>query len=283
MRKSSVVALALVSVLLLGTTALYFSKYKQSVTSFTDLKAENESTQLRYSHAIGEIATIQDSLNAIVLGEDAVALPAASNAEMDLPGTQKDQVLTRIAMLKAAIERTKDRIEILDARLKKNGVRMAGMEKMIAGLKRSLAEKEVRISELTVQVDTLQSQVTGLNVAVANQKYEIDTKQEELATVFYTMGSKKDLIKTGVVTSNGGVLGVGKTLKPSGYFNGATLTPMNTDQETIIQIPAEKAQVLTPQPTSSYVIEPVSKDMVQLRIVDPKEFRKVKQVVILTT
>ncbi len=283
MRRGSVFALAIVSIVLLGTTFLYFSKYKKSETSYVELQAENQSTQMRYSNAIGEIATIQDSLNAIVLGEDAVQLPAASQAEVQLPGTMHDQVLTRISMLKGAIERTKERIEVLDARLKRNGVKIAGMEKMIAGLKRSVAEKEVRISELQVQVDTLQTQVTGLTVAVQNKDQEIVAKQEEIATVFYTIGSKKELIDTGVVQSKGGVLGMGKTLKPSGYFSGATLTPLDTDQETVIHISAEKAQVLTAQPVSSYVIEQISKDTVQLRIVDPKEFRKVKQVVILTT
>jgi hypothetical protein len=32
---------------------------------------------------------------------------------------------------------------------------------------------------------------------------------------------------------------------------------------------------------ASYVIQPVSKDVTELRIVDPKEFRKVKHLIIL--
>lgn len=283
MRKNTVVALAIVSVLLVGTTVMSYSKYKKSEANYTQLKAEDESTRLRYGAAIGEIATIQDSLNAIVLGEEAVQVPSRAQTEVDLPGTVHDQVLSRIATLKGAIERTKERITDLDKRLKKSGVKIAGMEKMLAGLRKSVAEKEDRIALLTTQVDTLQTQVSGLNVAVEQKDQQITEKQHELATVFYAMGTKKELTRSGVVDSKGGVLGLGKTLKPSGTFNQALFTPLDTDQELVIRIPSDKAQVLSAQPTSSYVLEPVGKEMVELRIIDPKEFRKIKQVVILTT
>ncbi len=283
MRKNTVVALAIVSVLLVGTTVMSYSKYKKSEANYTQLKADDESTRLRYGAAIGEIATIQDSLNAIVLGEEAVQVPTRGQAEVDLPGTVHDQVLSRIATLKGAIERTKERITDLDKRLKKSGVKIAGMEKMLAGLRKSVAEKEDRIAMLTTQVDTLQTQVSGLNVAVEQKDQEITDRQHELATVFYAMGTKKELTRSGVVDSKGGVLGLGKTLKPSGQFNQALFTALDTDQELVIRIPSDKAQVLSAQPVSSYVLESVGKEMVELRIIDPKEFRKIKQVVILTT
>src|SRR2546427_12942809 len=277
MRKNSVWALALVSVLLVGTSIMFFTKYRKSVADYAQLRTDDETTRLRYGVAIGEIATIQDSLNAIVLGEESVqALPARSQTEVQTPGTVHDQVLTRIATLKGAIERTKERITVLDRKLKKNGVKIAGLEKMLAGLKRTVAEKEERIALLTTQVDTLQTQVSGLSVAVEQKQQEVEQKRQELSTIFYTMGSKKELIHAGVVQSEGGVLGLGKTLKPSGHFDEMAFTRLDTDQENVIRIPSEKAQVISAQPTSSYVIQPVGKDMVELHIVNPTEFRKVK-------
>jgi len=280
MRRTSVVALALISLVLVGTTIFFYSKYKKSEANYTQLQTEDESTRMRYGNAIQEIATIQDSLNAIVLGDEPVEGAAArSQAEVEVPGTVHDQVLSRIATLRGAIERTKERITELDARLKKSGIKMQGMERMLAGLRRTVTEKEEQIAMLTTQVDTLQTQVTGLTVAV-------EDKQTELATVFYAMGSKKELVRSGVVESKGGVLGIGKTLRPTGHPDQSVFTPMDTDQQTVIQIPTEKVdkvQVLSAQPVSSYVLQPVGTNMVELRIVDPKEFRKIKQIVILTT
>jgi len=167
MRRTGVFVLAIVAVLLLAATAVSYSKYRQSLANYQQATAEQENMRNRYDRAVGEIVMIQDSLNAIVLGEEAVRnLPARNDVEVQVPGTLHDQVLTRIATLKSAIERTKERIEDLDSRLKKNGVKIAGMERMLAGLRKNVAEKEEHIAQLTTQVDTLQTRVAGLSTEV---------------------------------------------------------------------------------------------------------------------
>ena len=289
MRRTGVIALALVSLLLMGSTAVLYSKYRKSSDAYDQLSSDETNTRIRYSQAIGEIATIQDSLNAIVLGETPLQAGGAQS-EMNLPPTSKEQMLGRIAVLKAGLERTKEKIEDLDARLKHEGVRIVGLQKMIGGLKNTVAEKETQIADLTSQVDSLHTQVATLNTDVQTKQQTIDTqeneitdKQHELATVYYTIGKKKDLIHSGVVVAQGGVLGVGKTLKPSGQVNEASFTPLDTDQQTVIQIPAGKAQILSPQAPTSYVLTPTGKDSMELRITDAKEFRKVRHLVILLT
>ncbi len=285
MRRPLVIALGLISVLLLGATVVSYSKYRKASADYAEATANEESMRQRYDGAVSEIVMIQDSLNAIMLGGEAV-LPEAR--QLEVPETVHDKVLSRIAVLKASVERTKGRIEELDARLKRNGVKIAGLERMIAGLRKTAAEKEGQIAELSTQVGALQTQVAGLSTEVetkqqdlAQKQQELVEKQHELATIFYTMGTKKELTRSGVIASKGGVLGFGKTLKPSGTVNESAFTALDTDQENVIRIPSEKAQVLSAQPVSSYVIQSVGKDAVELRIVNPAEFRKVKHLVIL--
>ncbi len=285
MRKNSVIALALLSALLLGGTVLYYSKYRKSLGDYEQATAQEADTRARYSQAINEIAAIQDSLDTIVVGGTPL-IPAGAQSEE--PQTNRDQVLGRIATLKAGLERTKDRIQELDARIKRSGVKIAGLQRMIGGLKRSAMQKEELISQLNVQVDSLHTQVAGLTTEVetnqqelAQRQQELEARQHELATIFYTIGKKKDLMRSGVVVSKGGVLGVGTTLKPSGQFNEGSFTAMDTDQETVIRIPAHNVQVLSPQSPSSYVLQATGKDTMELRIVDAREFRKVRHLVIL--
>jgi len=277
MRRSVGLLLAFLAMLFLGATVVSYSKYKKTEADYAKATTEEETTRQRYDQAVGEIVSIQDSLNAIVLGDNGGQFVTARPLdEMQPPGTLHDTVLARIATLKSAITRTKERIEELDANLKKSGVKVAGLERMIAGLRKSVSQKEERIALLTTQVDTLQTRVAGLST-------EVETRQQELATVFYTMGTKKELTNSGVVTSKGGVLGFGKTLEPSGIINETAFTPLDTDQENVIRIPSEKAKILSAQPVSSYVLQPIGKDAVELRILDPKEFRKVRHLVILMT
>lgn len=289
MRKGVGVLLGVICVLLLGATALVYSKYKKSTAEYAQSQAEQADMQQRYDRAVNEIVSIQDSLSAIVLGpNDSRTVPADQNLES--PRTLHDTTLQRISMLKAAIERTKTRIEDLDARLKVSGVKIKGLERMIAGLRSSVSEKETRIASLSTQVDTLSTRVATLNTTVDTQSQEIvaktdeiTAKQHEIATVFYTMGSKKELKNAGVIEAKGGVLGLGKTIKPSGTFNESAFTAMDTDQETVIRIPSEKAQLISAQPAGSYVIQPVGEKASELRILNAAEFRKIKHVVILTT
>ena len=288
MRKLAVFALAVVVIALGATTALYYQRYEKSRAEYATLQADEHETRNRYGQAINEIAAIQDSLNTIILGDQgARQLTTELYAEQKLTKTEGDEALARIAVIKAGIERTKDRVEVLEANLQKSGVMVAGLERMVKNLKSSLAEREQMVATLTSHVDSLQTTVTQLateveegQATIAEQATNIEDKRRELGTVYYTIGNKKDLTTAGIVVAKGGVLGMGKTLEATGYV-GDGFTALDTDMETVIRIPAEKAQVLSDQPSSSYELTPVGKEL-ELRITNPERFRTVKHVVIVT-
>ena len=276
MRRSNLFAVIAILVLSLGAVALMYGKVRKTETAYAQIQSDEENTRLRYGKAINEIATIQDSLNAIVLGEhEAQLIPSDLQSEMRLSETHGDEALARIAVLKAGIQRTKERIEELDRTLKRNGVQIAGLEKMLVSLRRNVAQKEAEIARLTFTVDTLETRVTGLTA-------DVEDKRRELGTIYYTMGTKKALTESGVIVATGGVLGVGKTIEPSKQIDESVFVPMDTDQQTVISIPAKKAQIVSAQPVASYVLESTGENQMELRIIDPKEFRKVKHLVIVT-
>ncbi len=282
MRKSIQILLAAVIVALLVAVGVSYQKYKQATVNYTAVKAESDATRERYTAAIGEIAAIQDSLNAIVVKGTTKSLTSSDlEVERKLTETGGDRALARIAVIRAGIERAKTRIEQLTANLQRAGIKMAGLQKMIANLNQTVSEKEGMVTELTTRVDSLTTRVAGLSTEVETQAATIEDKRRELGTVFYVVATRKDLTTKGIVEAKGGVLGLGKTLKPSGQVNESLFTAMDTDHETVIHIPGAKAHVLSAQPLSSYELLP-SGDEVTLRILDPREFRTVKHVVIMT-
>jgi len=291
MRKPAGIALIALCALLLGATAVLYAKYRESTANYAAAKNEGETTQAHYREAINSIAAIQDSLSAIIVGESEVPLRTAGlDTEHRLSASQADEAMERIAVLKQGIERAKEKIQKLDQQLKQSGIKVAGLQRMITGLKRTVAEKEQLADQLTVRVDSLQTTVTGLSAEVQQnqetmqaQAVTIEEKRRELGTVYYVIGTKKELTKSGVVVAQGGVLGLGKTVKPSGQVDETSFTAIDTDQETTVRIPSAKPRVLSAQPTTSYELQPVGDRMTELRITDPKEFRKVKHLVIMTT
>ncbi|MHB8077662.1 MAG: Cbp1 family collagen-binding glycoprotein adhesin [Candidatus Krumholzibacteriia bacterium] len=289
------VSLALV-VVLLAVAGVLYQKLQQRSNEYTTLQADEKAVRDRYGEAINEIAAIQDSLNTIMLGEEgAQAMATQLEAEKNLSRDRGDEVVARIAVIKSGIERAKARIKDLESQLQKSGVKVAGLEKMIRGLRATVVERETTIAQLTQRVNELQTQVVGLSTEVQQgketiqgqvatietQNVSLEKKRRELATVYYTIGSKKELISDGVIVATGGLLGLGKTLKPSGQIDETRFLALDTDQENLIVIPAAKARVLSAQPPASYELQKAG-DQVELHILDPQAFRAIKRVIIMT-
>jgi archaellum component FlaC len=277
-----------IMVLLAGAATWAFAKYQTKNQEFTTLQEDNDQMRDRYGDAIGEIVAIQDSLNAIVLGEEEARLVSELDAESRLTQTEGDLALARISVIKAGIERTKARIQVLDRDLKQRGVKIAGLEKMINGLKRSVADKEARVAVLTTQVDTLQSRVTVLAThveeqgqTIEEQSEDIEAKRREVSTVYYMVGTKRELTESGAVVASGGLLGIGKTLEPTGHVDPVRAQPVDTDHQTVIRIPSDRVEVITGQPENSYRLQVVGGET-ELVIVDPESFRRVKHLVVMT-
>ena len=159
---------------------------------------------------------------------------------------------------------------------------------MIVTLKETMAQKEVLVAQLTGQVDSLQTSVTGLTTEVKQgqetiraREQTIEDKRRELATIYYVIGSKKELSTLGFIVAKGGVLGLGKTVEATGRYTESYFTSLDTDQESIIPTSAAKVQVVTAQSPASYELTAVG-GLMELHILDAKEFRKVKHVVIMT-
>jgi ABC-type transporter Mla subunit MlaD len=197
-------------------------------------------------------------------------------------------VMQSIALLDASIQRTKAKIRELETSLRKSQLKTAGLVKMVDQLKSTLADRETQIAQLNGQVGELQTQVAGLQVTVQQGQDSLSAKSQlldedrhEIETVYYVVGTKKQLADEGVIVAKGGVLGLGKTIQLSGRFDDNLFHPLDTHDESVIRAEASKAQVLSSQPISSYQLT-IEGKQVELHILNPAEFRKVKHVVIMT-
>jgi hypothetical protein len=124
--------------------------------------------------------------------------------------------------------------------------------------------------------------VAAVEDTVRSRDMTVSEKRRELATVYWVADNKSALVKSGVAEARGGLLGIGKTLKPSGRAVDASFQELNTDEQTVIELPTARAQVISAQPLSSYELIPVNGKL-ELHILSPQEFRKVRQLVIVTT
>ena len=288
MRKPVAFALVAAVLVLLASSVILWQKYRTASTDYLAMKSSQDGAQARYGEALNAIAEIQDSLATLGVGDATrPILPGSPAAERGLSLLKGRETLDRIALIKAGIQRTRQRIAELERRVHLGGVKLAGLEHVIVNLKTTLAAKEAMIATLTGRVDSLQTQVGELGTQVeqghgtiADQEQTIERQRHEMGTVLYVIGERDALTRQGLVVANGGLLGFGKTLQPSGALHDSLFTTIDTDAESIIPIPAPRARVISDQPTSSYSILPAGKNL-ELHILDAKAFRTVKHVVIV--
>ncbi len=296
MKKIILPILALAAIGLGGWAVSLNQKLTQSQADYTSLQAQEQATSARYAAAIDEVASIQESLKGIDFGDEGTkALETELAQEQNLSKDQGEQTMARINEIKANVEHAKNRIKDLEDKLKKSDTKVAGLEKLIKGLRATVVEKEAQIAQLTTRVNELQTEVTGLKTEVAanqetirqkedtiqQQTATLEDKRRHIGTVYYTMGTKKELVRAGLIESKGGVLGVGKTVRPTGATEGGSFTALDTDNESVITIDAKKAKLVSAQPAASYTLESDNVATTTLRITDREAFRAVKYVIIL--
>jgi len=255
MNKTTQWVLIGVTVVLAGVaTALYVQNQHTQQKLASSNQSETQ-VQDRYDRTLESIAEIQDSLDAIAVGPEGRAMFEGKNeAERRLSGPNRQDALDRIAALRTSISQNKQRINELEANVKKSGIKVSSLNKLIASLKRNVGEKEDEIAILNARVESLNGQVTTLTTTVAEREdtlrtrdVQLEDRRKEMATVYYVVGDKDMLKDSGVIEAKGGLLGVGKTITPSRTPNPAVFTPIDTDQETVIRTPTAKARLISGQ------------------------------------
>jgi hypothetical protein len=140
-RKPILFSLVALVLILGGVAGTMYTKYRQASADFTEMKTAEAAAQARYSEPIDAIAGIQDSLNAIVVTDPSVPLISKDlTAEQQVGSSQ--QAMDRVAMLRAVVLRSKERIETLEAGLAKSGKKNASLQRLVANLKTTVTEKE---------------------------------------------------------------------------------------------------------------------------------------------
>lgn len=289
MRNPFAPLLAIALVVALAAAAWLFLRYRDSERRFTEMSAAEQSSRDSYSRTIDAIAEIQDSLDAIAPRESLLSItPGSLTTEQQMAGPNSERSLEQIASLRASIDRNRERIRKLEADLEHSGVRAEGMKRMIGNLQRDLSDKQAALDQLAGQVDSLHVQVGSLQTAVQQGRDSLllrdaalEERRHELATVYYIVGTKSELLKQGAIAMKGGVLGMGGTPIVTGALPQESLKPLDTDETTELATTAKKARVLTPQAPSSFEMKLVDGHM-DLHILDAAEFRKVRQLVILS-
>jgi len=93
----------------------------------------------------------------------------------------------------------------------------------------------------------------------------------ELNTAYFAYGTKRELKDNGVITKEGGFIGIGKTSKLKNDFNDNYFEKIDITQKKEITIVGRKPELVTSHPSSSFKLEQGDESS-KLTISDPEKF-----------
>jgi len=260
---------------------------KQQLTSENQKLAENlHSLKSESSEANATLEEVQKGLEDIRARElKAIQSSIRVAQEGKSAGGRRDQLQAEIQTIREAVHKNLEKLARLERTNKKNGVKMASLEKLAEELKRSLEEKATMVTELESRVGdlskTVQSQATSIaakDSTIHENETQIAQKTKELNTAYVAVASTKVLREKGVVEKKGSVAGLGGRWIETGKFDPEVFREIDVtkEMEVTIPAPASKVRIVTAQPKESYEIVdggPDSKSS-KLAVKDPAAFWK---------
>lgn len=172
-------------------------------------------------------------------------------------GDMKKRIKAEIDDINKLLTENKELIASLQGKVKRSNGKMADFEKTIARLNESIASKDLEIASLNEQLMAYNYRVEALNRSTDSLRSDIvakattiEQKDNQLNEVYYVVGTKKQLIKAGVLDRKGQFSGRGLKLN----YATSAFKPADARQLSEIGLTGKKPKVLTGHPSGSFEV-----------------------------
>lgn len=201
-----------------------------------------------------------------------------------------EEINNDIAAIDRLLQENKSKIASLQrsaAQLRKANLRIDGLEKMIGDLNQQLADKTSEVAQLRenlaqmgIQVENLTEEVAERTTEVENLSTEKVELQNQLNTVYYIVGSEKELRDAQIINKQGFI---GRTLTVGKTANLDSFTVADSRLLTEIPVGHKKATVVSSHPEDSYeLVLGADKSVEKLLITDPARFWESSKILIVS-
>jgi hypothetical protein len=286
--RKGVLITSLVSIIILVIAGLlvhsHFKNERNNLLSQMDM----QKTDLTYkitardstiSEWIASFDEIEKNITTIREKEKAIYMNS-SNAE--IAKDKKLQVLEDIKFINTLIEQNKRKIATLSDQLKQAGGNMKVLQNKISELETSMKKNENEIMELKAslvnkkfEVEQLNAQVVVMQDTITKKDEKIGNQTFEMNKAFYTSGTYKELKAKGLLTKEGGFIGLGKTVSLTGNFPDTSFVQIDISKTNSISLDSKSAKLISEHPAGSYGFERDKDSRIKsLEIKDPALFWK---------
>nr|WP_319511484.1 hypothetical protein [uncultured Draconibacterium sp.] len=292
-------AISIILVVIIVVAALVgISTYTQKKTEIMDLQSQNaninQDLQERDSmvnELVGAFDEIEQNLKYIKEKRQMLSLESQKEGNYD----KKKAIVEDIALMNEMLEKSSEHIEDLEKKLKNSGFQISSFKKkidalnqniedqntQIVALQQQIEERDVMLADMSHKIDTMQVEIAETKDSLMQKQLVIDEKTYELNKGFIAYGTYKELEENGVLTKDGGFLGLGKQVKLKSNLDQDYFTELNIRDTKSIPLFSNKATVVSEHPDSSYSFVEQDGVIAYLNIDNPDEFWKISKYAVI--
>ena len=261
-------------------------------TSFTDQLTERDSLINEWVMTFNQI---EFDLNIIKEKEKLIAINSSSDVEFSKDSKQK--VLEDIQYINSLLDENKQKIATLNSQLQKSGGAIKGMQVKVAALEESIKQREQDIAALKTaltdkdfEIGNLNTRMSDLQTILAEKDEKITIQEENIInqtdvqnTAYLAYGTSKDLKERGLVSMEGGFLGLGKKGALAANFNDSLFSEVKITETTMIPVHSKNVKFITTHPVDSYELfrDEDSDQIAYIEIKNPNEFWRISKYAVM--
>lgn len=258
-----------------GGSSAEMERIRRENDSLKNLSADAMATADSYYADINEIF---ESLQEVKRKQGVITKTSSGGGE--IAADKKTLIQEDILLIDQMMAENKEKLESLRNKIKKGDKKMAELEKMIANMQQLIDEKDQEIASLKAQLESLNIELENLSASYdklaaenVSNKETIAKQTDELNTVYFAIGTFKELVDNKVL-DKGGAFSVKAASKLSSDLNISYFTKADLRNLNEIKIGAKKVTLKSSHPQDSYKLETVNGKVEKLLITDRQKFWK---------
>ena len=143
-------------------------------------------------------------------------------------------------------------IQILNEQLSNSNGELNELEKLLTTLSEEVEIKNMEIFYLQEELENMDASFSALFDQYTENIEELESTRDLLNTAWYCFGTKNELLNNGVITKEGGFIGLGKNTVLKNDFNKSYFNEIKIDELSELSLGVKTVELITSHPSNSY-------------------------------